>query len=125
MNNSMEKLETINTEDKNIIMQNKTTSDTEISTSNNEQESQLEHQIESTEDKPNMEHENVPVDSLASLYNNVWANNTDLIDKENKQGFTVVSKKKHRNKSRIAIPKVGRTTVLETLAPYTKARGLQ
>ncbi|CAG8552394.1 7147_t:CDS:1 [Cetraspora pellucida] len=106
-------------------MQNETTSDIEISTSNSEQESQLEHQIESTEDKPNMKHKNVPVDSLASLYNNVWANNTDPIDKENEQGFIVVFRKKHKNKSRIAILKVGRTTVLKTSAPYTKARGLQ
>ena len=43
MNNSIEKLETMNTEDENIIMQNEITSDTEISTSNNKQESQLEH----------------------------------------------------------------------------------
>ncbi|CAG8822113.1 1919_t:CDS:2, partial [Cetraspora pellucida] len=123
--NSMEKLETMNTEDDNIVMQNKITSDTEMSTSNNEQESQSEHQTESTEDKPNMEHENISVYSLASLYNNVWANNTDPIDKENEQGFTVVSRKKHINKSRITTPKVGRTTVLKTSALYTKARGLQ
>ncbi|CAG8778487.1 24662_t:CDS:2 [Cetraspora pellucida] len=111
MNNSMEKLETMNTKDVNIVMQNETTSDIEMLTSNNKQESQLEHQIESTENKPNIEHKNVPVDSFAN--------------KENKQGFTVVSRKKHRNKSRITIPKVGRTTVLETSASYTKARGLQ
>ncbi|CAG8737025.1 7190_t:CDS:2 [Cetraspora pellucida] len=107
----MKKLETMNTEDENIIMQNKTTLDTEISTSNNEQESQLKHQMESTKDKPNMEHENVLVDLLAN--------------KENEQDFTIVFRKKHRNKSRITIPKVGRTTVLGTSAPYTKARGLQ
>ncbi|CAG8682332.1 19068_t:CDS:2, partial [Cetraspora pellucida] len=118
MNNSMEKLKTMNTEDDNIVMQNKITSDTEMSTSNNEQE-------KSTENKPNMEHENIPVDSLASLYNNIWANNTDPTDKENEQDFTVVSKKKHRNKSRIATPKVGRTTVLKISASYTKARELQ
>ncbi|CAG8759926.1 6181_t:CDS:2 [Cetraspora pellucida] len=122
---SNHKLETMNTEDDNIIMQNKIKSNTEMSTSNNEQESQSEHQTVLTEDKSNMEYENIPVDLLASLYNNVWANNTDPIDKENEQGFTVVSRKKHRNKSRIAIPKVERTTVLGTSAPYTKARELQ
>ncbi|CAG8657175.1 14383_t:CDS:1 [Cetraspora pellucida] len=125
MNNFMEKLKTMNTEDDNIIIQNNITSNTEMLTSNNEQESQLKHQTELTKDKPNMEHENIPVDSLASLYNTIWANNTDSIDKENKQGFAVVSRKKHKNKSRIATPKVKKTTVLETSAFYTKARGLQ
>ncbi|CAG8672858.1 10662_t:CDS:2 [Cetraspora pellucida] len=119
------KLETMNTEDENIIMQNEITSDTKMLISNNKQESQLEHQMKLTEDKPNMKHENVLVDSLASLYNNVWTNNTDPIDKENEQGFIVVSRKKHRNKSKITTPKVERTTVLKTLAFYTKARGLQ
>ncbi|CAG8771082.1 2584_t:CDS:2, partial [Cetraspora pellucida] len=109
----------------NIIMQNEITSDTEMSTNNNKQESQLEHQTELTKDKPNIEHENISVNLLASLYNNVWANNTDPIDKENEQGFIVVSRKKHRNKSRITTSKVGRTTVLETSAPYTKAKELQ
>ncbi|CAG8786456.1 8631_t:CDS:2, partial [Cetraspora pellucida] len=79
----------------------------------------------SNHDKPNIEYENIPVDSLASLYNYVWANNTDPIDKENKQDFTMVFRKKHRNKSRITTSKVGRTTVLGTSASYTKARGLQ
>ncbi|CAG8838952.1 7631_t:CDS:2, partial [Cetraspora pellucida] len=97
--------------DDNIVMQNEIKSDTEMSTSNNKQESQSEHQTISTEDKSNMEHENIPMDSLAN--------------KENEQDFTVVSRKKHRNKSRIAIPKVERITVLGTSAPYTKARGLQ
>ncbi|CAG8642968.1 24562_t:CDS:2 [Cetraspora pellucida] len=108
----------MNTENENIVMQNETTSDTEMSTSNNEQE-------KSTKDKPNMKHKNVPVDSLASLYNNVWANNTNSINKKNEQGFMIVFRKKYRNKSKIAILKVGRTTVLETSALYTKARELQ
>jgi hypothetical protein len=47
------------------------------------------------------------------------------MDKEDERGFTVVSRKKHRNKSRIATPKMGRTTVLGASAPYTKARGSQ
>ncbi|CAG8805852.1 19650_t:CDS:1, partial [Cetraspora pellucida] len=106
MNNSMKNLETMNTEDENILMQNKITSDIEMLTSNDKQESQLKYQTELTEDKPNMKHKNILVNLLANLYNNVWANNTDPIYKENKQGFTVVSRKKHKNKSRITIPKV-------------------
>ena len=82
-------------------------------------------QTESIENELNMEHKTTPVDPLASLYNNVWANNADSMDKEDERGFTVVSRKKHRNKSRIATPKMGRTTVLGALAPYTKARGPQ
>ncbi|CAG8466252.1 6456_t:CDS:2 [Cetraspora pellucida] len=100
MNNSIEKLETMNTKDENILMQNQITSDTKMLTSNNEQESQLECQTELTKNKLNIEHKNIPVDSLTSL-------------------------KKHRNKRRITTPKVGRTIVLRTLASYTKARELQ